>query len=363
MKKIIIPLLCWGMLCGCADKTENSASAADKETAVTESTTAIVTTSTFKTTTTITLTAATTVETQPITQVDLGTPPPLALATADGLTETHSRSIFDTLSEPPYYFYTHEDSTYYYIPTFDKSHLSYKGRQISYTDSSGEDCTDTYFYNSVKETETLINRSVNGKTVLVNPCQVYIERKPEALYVTLKDTGELVQTINGDFSSEVDKYEGVDGFEEHYYQGVDVLEFADYDFDGYDDIFFQTSINTANEPGIYYHFNPETCLFEEWDELNQIGLQCYFGDDKTLKVSVTGSAVDHETTVYKWNNECLVPVSREVQYADGKNDIYIDYYEYNENSEEILVKREKALLDEDKNWLGTEEVEISEVIK
>lgn len=358
MRKFIIPLLCVGLLCGCSDKPESSADSAADKISVTESTTAIETTTTAMSTTT-----ATTVETQPIAQVDLGSPPPLTLATADGLTETHSRSIFDTLSEPPYYFYTHEDSTYYYCLSAEENTLSYEGKQICYVNSSGENCTDTYFYSSARETEILINRTVNEETLFVNPCQVYIERKPEALYITLKDTDELVQTIEGDFSSDVDKYEGVDGYEEHYYQGVEVLEFADYDFDGYDDIFFQTSIHTANEPGIYYHFNPETCLFEEWAELNKIGLQCYFGDDKNLKVSITSSAVDHEITIYKWNNECLVPVSREVQYADGKNDIYIDYYEYNENSEEILVKREKALLDEDKNWLGTEEVEIPEVIK
>ena len=215
-----------------------------------------------------------------------------------------------------------------------------------------------YFYNSVKETETLINRHIDGKTVFVNPVQIYINRQDDALYIKLKETGELVQTIEGDFCSEADKYEGAGGFEEYYYQGVDGLEFADYDFDGYDDLFFQTSIHTANEPGVYFHFNPETCLFEKWDELNNIGLQCYLNGNKTLKVSVKSSAVDHEITVYKWDNECLAPVSREIQYADGKNDIYIDYFKYDENSEEILVKREKALLDENKNWLGTEEIPI-----
>ncbi len=352
MKKYVMLLLCTGLLWSCADTKESS---------VAEESSKIESTTTAETSTTIESTITTTAV-HPTTQAELGTPPPMTLASTEGLTETHDRSVFDTLSEPPYYFYTHGNSVYYYIAASDKSQLSYKGRQISYTDTSGEQCTDTYFYNSVKETETLTNRHINGKAVFVNPVQIYINRQNDALYINLKETDELVQTIEGDFSSEIDKYEGAGGFEEHYYQGVDVLEFADYDFDGYDDMFFQTSIHTANEPGIYYRFNPQTCLFEEWKELNKIGLQCYFNGNKTLKVNITSSAVDHETTVYKWVNQCLAPVSREVQYADGKNDIYIDYFEYDENSVEILVKREKALLDENKNWLGTQEIDLSEGI-
>lgn len=345
MKKHIIPLLCIVLLCGCADNTESSADS-DDNASVTESTAAIETTTAAKSTTTALTT--TTVETQPIIQVDLGSPPPLTLATADGLTETHDRSIFDTLSEPPYYFYTYEDSTYYYRMSGENNSMWYKGRQTNYINSSGEECTDTYFYNSVKETETLINRHINGKTVFVNPCQIYINRQNNALYIRLKETDEIVQKIEGDFSAAADKYSGKENFS---------LKFEDYDFDDYDDMFLQTTTLTANEPGVYYHFNPETCLFEEWTELNKIGVQCYIDSDKkTLNVFLTGSAVDHETKVYKWDNETLVMTERELMYQGADGEVYIDNFNYDSGTE-MLEKRER-IINPGAEWIKTEEIPI-----
>ncbi len=60
MRKIIIPLLCVGLLSGCAGKTENSSSTGDKETAFSVNTTAIETnaTTTTKSTTTAAETTA-----------------------------------------------------------------------------------------------------------------------------------------------------------------------------------------------------------------------------------------------------------------------------------------------------------------
>lgn len=342
MKKFIAALLCAALLCSCADKEESSVT---EESSLIESSTTAETSAAIES-------VITTTAVQPTTQAELGTPPPMTLASTEGLTETHDRSVFDTLSEPPYYFYTHGNSVYYYIITSDKSQLSYKGRQISYTDSSGEDCTDTYFYNSVKETETLINRHINGKTVFVNPVQIYINRQNDALYINLKETGELVQTIEGDFSSEVDKYEGAGGFEEHYYQGVDVIEFADYDFDGYDDIFFQTSIRTANEPGIYYHFNPETCLFEEWEELDNIGYRLDIGMSSNLSIgqvlSYSKSKTDeHETFIYKWENDKLILVERRLTLIDSENNTAVtELYYIDDNGNEILIESAERDLNE-----------------
>jgi len=344
-------MLCTALLCACAD-TEKAPSSVAESSAQETTSTGDVTEDTQNKTSAENESTITTTTGQPATQAELGTPPPMTLISTEGLTETHDRSVFDTLSEPPYYFYTHGNSVYYYIITSDKSQLSYKGRQISYTDSLGDDCTDTYFYNSVKETETMINRHINGKAVFVNPVQIYINRQNDALYIKLRETGELVQTIKGDFSSDVDKYEGAGGLEEYYYQGVDVIEFADYDFDGYDDLFFQTTIHTANEPGVYYRFNPETCLFEDWDELNNIGHTLDIGISSNVSIGQTLSYStskpdEHETFIYKWENDKLILVERRITLIDNENNTAVtELYYIDDNGNEILIESAERDLNE-----------------
>lgn len=79
-------------------------------------------------------------------------------------------------------------------------------------------------------------------------------------------------------------------------------------------------------------------------------------ENQVLNLSETGSAVDHEVTVYKWKTGKLHPVSHEIQYA-VYNQIYIDHFEFDDAGKETFVKKERALLDENNEWLGTEEVE------
>lgn len=153
--------------------------------------------------------------------------------------------------------------------------------------------------------------------------------------------GEYIQTIDLDYMPQ------------NYH-----IKTIDYDFDGYDDLFIPTLIGRPNTPGIYYHYNVETGLLEEWEELNTIGCLMNVNDDDTLINNISISAVDHKTITYKWNNGNLQEISYQTQYCGSDNEIYIDAYEYDENGNEILVKRERVILDEDHNWLGTEEVEI-----
>lgn len=132
----------------------------------------------------------------------------------------------------------------------------------------------------------------------------------------------------------------------------------DFDFDGYDDLFIPSKLGVPNRPGTYYHYNTETQLFEIWKEISELKVCAQTDpDNKTLSQTITGSAAYHKTTVYKWSGSQLLPVSREIQYSIG-DDILIDSYEYDENSSEILIKREKALFDENNYWAGTEEIEI-----
>lgn len=166
--------------------------------------------------------------------------------------------------------------------------------------------------------------------------------------------GSIYQKIELDCSEFLESVEKYDEAPEEF------LTIADFNFDGYNDLFVPYGIGAPNVPGKYFYMDPTKQLnpFKEWDELNQIGLLMSIDvDNQNLILSETGSAVDHEVTAYKWENRKLRSVSREVQYATYNNQIYIDHFEYDRTGKETFVKKERALLDENKEWLGTEEVE------
>lgn len=165
--------------------------------------------------------------------------------------------------------------------------------------------------------------------------------------------GSIYQKIELDCSEFLESVEKYDKAPEEF------LTIADFNFDGYDDLFVPHGIGAANVSGKYFYMNPTRDFnpFEEWDELNKIGLlMSVDSENQVLNLSETGSAVDHEVTVYKWKTGKLHPVSHEIQYA-VYNQIYIDHFEFDEAGKETFVKRERALLDENNEWLGTEEVE------
>ena len=165
--------------------------------------------------------------------------------------------------------------------------------------------------------------------------------------------GSIYQKIELDCSEFLESVEKYDEAPEEF------LTIADFNFDGYDDLFVPTRVGAPNVPGKYFYMNPTRDFnpFEEWDELNKIGLlMSVDSENQVLNLSETGSAVDHEVTVYKWKTGKLHPVSHEIQYA-VYNQIYIDHFEFDDAGKETFVKRERVLLDENNEWLGTEEVE------
>ncbi len=165
--------------------------------------------------------------------------------------------------------------------------------------------------------------------------------------------GSIYQKIELDCSEFLESVEKYDKAPEEF------LTIADFNFDGYDDLFVPHGIGAANVSGKYFYMNPTRDFnpFEEWDELNKIGLlMSVDSENQVLNLSETGSAVDHEVTVYKWKTGKLHPVSHEIQYA-VYNQIYIDHFEFDDAGKETFVKRERVLLDENNEWLGTEEVE------
>lgn len=120
----------------------------------------------------------------------------------------------------------------------------------------------------------------------------------------------------------------------------------DFDFDGYDDISVMVYLGASNAVFQYYHYDVETRQFENWTELNNLhfGVQADIRN-QTLLYHSKSSAVDAEDIVYKWAGDVLSPVSMEKRYQNGDG-IFVDYFQYDDEGNETLVKREKFAPDE-----------------
>nr|MDE5854550.1 hypothetical protein [Ruminococcus sp.] len=97
---------------------------------------------------------------------------------------------------------------------------------------------------------------------------------------------------------------------EKYNNPYQFIKMNDFDFDGYDDIAVQVYLGVTNGTVHYYHYNPTTQQFENWNELNSL----YYGvtpdiSNKTLSVDSKSSAVDHYHDVYKWADKSLLLIS------------------------------------------------------
>lgn len=176
---------------------------------------------------------------------------------------------------------------------------------------------------------------------------------------------ELTPLINKEknFSHKITESGGVEMYlDGEFYQSLDVtindrildmnprilVRFVDYDFDGYNDIAVEDRLGATNAAFRYFRYNPDTEYFENWSELDDLHFYVQINDDKTLSVHSKSSAVDADDTTYKWSGDVLVPVSKEKRYSKG-SDIFVDYFEYDSNGNEILVKREKYILDKNGN--------------
>lgn len=201
---------------------------------------------------------------------------------------------------------------------------------------------ETTTEDKTNESVTTSNFEMNSNTYVFTVTEKGVE---------ITQNNEIIQTIEGNFLEELSSYNDIGKTPEEF------IVNEDYDFDGYDDLFIPTLIGRPNTPGTYYRYNAETGFFDEWDELNKIKLLASANPEaQTITLHENGSAVDRESTVYKWDNSVLKPISRERQYYSDQ--LYIDTFEYDENGNQALVKRERVILDEDNNWLGTEEIEI-----
>lgn len=164
--------------------------------------------------------------------------------------------------------------------------------------------------------------------------------------------GKLIQLIETDTKPFLDAYQNGT-----ISSSATLITLGDYDFDGYDDLYIrQGGFETPNSYGVYMHYNPETKKFETWEELADIKTTIWIDEEnQKLNTSVSGSAVDHESWTYIWNEDKqLQLVENSIQYAI-EEDVFIDYFEY-PDGEKTLVRREQVILDDEQNIIDTIEI-------
>ena len=158
--------------------------------------------------------------------------------------------------------------------------------------------------------------------------------------IEISKDGELIQTIETDYLKNYP--ENTDSSPETH------LVSDDYDFDGYKDLFIPSDLTGTNISGTYYIYNPETNLFELCEELNKRGFFMSVSGDETLRYSLTDENSKSENIIYKWDNSILKPVSHEIQYPkDESGSVYVDTFSYDNNENEIFIKREQLLTSDD----------------
>lgn len=239
------------------------------------------------------------------------------------------------------------------LPEADNRHISYYNRQEfddrtyyvfrSYEDYDDRRVTtgwyavdiftgDCYNTNTLTELTPLINKEKNFSYKITNSggIEIYLDNK-------------LYQSLDAEIDDALLNR-----------KSQDLVKFRDYDFDGYNDMAVTKAFAT-NMVCSYFRYNPETEYYEKWEALDNLYFYVTINNDKTLSVHAKSSAVDADDTVYKWSGDVLVPVSMQKRYWNSEG-IFVDYFEYDSNGNETLVKREKYIFDENGDVTDTIDV-------
>ncbi|MCM1133405.1 MAG: hypothetical protein NC340_08035 [Ruminococcus flavefaciens] len=199
----------------------------------------------------------TTTETEVPTTEPITTAPQIETAKPNVLSEyenyfevVHSDMNFHNLCEPPYLVCHLENEDIYYKKYADN--LNYVGRITAYTGDDGLEYTDTYFQSETGEQLICRTQTDSDTEIFVHPFQCFFTVKINGINIYLRETNELIQTIETDYRVREDPVG-------HCTPPVHYVSFSDMDGDGYDDIY----IDDGEGAGNYFRFNPETFRFDE----------------------------------------------------------------------------------------------------
>lgn len=236
--------------------------------------------------------------------------------------------------------------------------IPYASNVVKPSKTTATKATPTTVKNTtVKRTGTTVSTGKNTVTTAVTTSPFDVT-SGDTLF-RIKDNGvevirddKVIQLIETDTKPFLDAYQ--DGTIS---SSATLITLGDYDFDGYDDLYIrQGGFGTPNSYGVYMHYNPKTKKFETWEELADIKTTIWIDEEnQKLNTSVSGSAVDHESWTYIWNEDKqLQLIENSIQYA-VEEDVFIDYFEY-PDGEKTLVRREQVILDDEQNIIDTIEI-------
>lgn len=168
------------------------------------------------------------------------------------------------------------------------------------------------------------------------------EASPEQASVTtpfyttpvVEKDNKLSYALNGTSVELAIDGEIVKTLEYYYTPDMSKIAVADYNFDGFDDIYIPYEYPT--DYGYYYCYDPKKNTFEENAELAGVGRFMTITDDMTLTEHHDDGYIDR-TTVYKWTDGKLNPVMKtDVYKSTVDNLVHTDIYRYDSNGIEYL---------------------------
>ena len=154
--------------------------------------------------------------------------------------------------------------------------------------------------------------------------------------VKVMRSGKVVQTLSMDTAEDPSLI--ADGT----FSQDDLIVAEDFDFDGYTDLFIKVRYGSeipVNTGGVYFHYDPTTGLYSEWDALNSVGMLVNVNADGTLEVHIQNTAVEYEKRTYFWNGGSLALLYMDKQHAVGNN-IYLDHYDYSSGTGNLYSREQ-----------------------
>lgn len=210
---------------------------------------------------------------------------------------------------------------------------------------------------SIKKTGTTVSTGTNTVTTAATTTSLFEIAHNDNLFKIQNNGIEIIRKEKVVQLIEIDMKSILDECQNKTANLSSLITLKDYDFDGYDDLYIkQDGFSTPNPQGIYMHYNPETEKFETWEQMSDIKTIIWVDEENhKLNTSVSGSAVDHESWTYIWNEDKqLQLIGSLLQYA-VEEDVFIDYFEY-PDGEKTLVRREQIILDDEHNIIDTTEI-------
>ncbi len=177
---------------------------------------------------------------------------------------------------------------------------------------------------------TAENFVVHTSTTLPDSAKIFLDSNTES-----PEKKRLTYALDGTTVELLINNEHVQSIENYYVPDISAIVVADFNSDGYDDIFIPFSEPT--DYGCYYCYNFAQNDFYQDNQLNDIGKIMTVSDNGTLILDQSDNSTER-TIEYAWSGNDLKTVQKTEIYKDENKISHKDVYKYDENGMEYLVE-------------------------